>query len=386
MAPGRTVVLASVALALGGCAVIANYDFGKYGEDPRDGGAGGLPTTSSSSSSAGASGSSTSSGSPTSSSSTSSGSMSSSTSSSGACGSGSIAGQVLKDYHAGPAAVGSVAVDATAVYYTQPTSQPSIVARADKANPTAGSTFGLQTDNNARGLLLDATYAYWITTAAPPDTGDTLWRIPKVFGTSGTRLYTSKTGIFGGVALGNGLVYFTSSNESSTPGIFAVSGPGSLLQAVFPFPAGQVPGEIVLDGSSIYATVAIMPGVFNIVAIDPAAKTSTNLANGELKVSGLAVAGSYVYWSSSSGVRRVAKTGGAAPQVLTSSATPCGGLALVPGYLYCTDNGSGSVVQLDLTTATPSLVTAGNAMTGVAVDCDAIYLGDGPQIERIPRQ
>jgi hypothetical protein len=287
----------------------------------------------------------------------------------------------------------SVAVNGQAIYWTTGATamEPSLVARADKANPAAISTFGMATNVLSRALVLDNVNAYWITTAAPPATGDTLWKIPAVFGTSGTPLYTSATGTFGGAAPGQGVVYFTSTSEGAPfngPGIFSVALAGGAMQQVLPLSQGQTPREIVADATVLYFVVVTATSVANIYKLDLVAKVPTLLAPNEMNVSGLATDGTYVYWSTPGALRKVPTTGGTPTSFGAPNMGACAGMSVDATYLYCTDNATGQVLQFLLADTTQMFASTPfgvGGLRGVAADCSSVYVASGVQVERLAR-
>ena len=287
----------------------------------------------------------------------------------------------------------SVAVDGQALYWTtgSTATEPSLVARADKPSLSAISTFGLPQNVLSRALVLDNVNAYWITTAASPGTGDTLWRIPKVFGTSGTAMHTSSTGTFGGVAPGQGVVYFTSTSEAAPftgPGIFSIALSGGAMQQVIALSAGQTPREIVADASALYFVVVTSTSTANIVKLDMTSKVPATLAPNEVNVSGLATDGTYVYWSTPGALRKIPTAGGTPTSFGAANMGACAGMSVDTSYLYCTDNATGQVFQLLLADTTQMFASASfgtGGLRGVAADCNAVYLASGVQVERLAR-
>jgi hypothetical protein len=282
-------------------------------------------------------------------------------------------------------------VDAQALYWTTgvTTAEPAQILRANKSSLKTVVAFGLTADVLARSLVVDAVNAYWITTAAPPGVGDTIWQIPKAIMSAGTTLYTSH-GSFGGIATGNGLVYFTSTDESPTwpvPGIYTVGIGGSPSVAEFvAFPAGMTPGELVLDGSSLYVVVQNAPPLSEILTVDLKTKTSMALVQGQTNPHALAFDATYIYWATPTGIRRIPK-GGGQPETFGPTTLSCAGTGIDSSFLYCTDEPSGHVFQIAL--AGNAVVGAGvptvGALRGIAADCSNVYFASGVLVDSIPR-
>jgi hypothetical protein len=318
-------------------------------------------------------------------------SMAAATSSSGGC-NGTIAGQVVTNIEGAPSDVVSVALDAQALYWTTGVTpaEPAQILRANKSTLNSVAAFGMSTDVLARSLVLDAANAYWITTPSPAGTGDTLWQIPKAVMSAGTRLYTSSQGNFGGIATGNGLVYFTSTTEGPTwpvPGIYTVGINGNAPVALFAaFAAGTTPGDLVLDGGRLYVIVQSAPPFSEILAVDLLTKMPMALAQGETNPHALAFDATYVYWATPTGIRRISKAGGQ-PQAFGPMSTSCGGISIDASFLYCTDATSGSVFQMALANniAVSVPVLTKGALRGIAADCSDVYFASGVLVDSVPK-
>jgi hypothetical protein len=371
----------ALTVALGGCALIANYDFGKWGQDLRDAGAGGVGGTGTASG-----------GGPSTSSNSSASSSTSTSTSSGACTHGVIAGQAAGVLTAPGVEVVSVAVDDQYVFWTESVS-PNVVAKLRRVDKGGISVMDqVQSgQTQARGLVLDATAAYWITTAAPPATGDAIWRVLKSFAGPMTPISSSNMGSYGGLAVENGVVYFSSAASGTSfgsAGIYALSAGGGAPQQVIALP-NELPTDVAADATSVYFVVETKPGVttMDVRRFDLTTLTTTILAANEPGVQGLVTDGVYVYWSTTGGLHKAPKAGAVLQSIGTTAMSPCGGMSADASYFYCTANNAGTVLQIQLGAMNPISVgpAIASPMRGIAADCSTVYVAAGQQIDKIPR-
>jgi hypothetical protein len=376
----RLATLGALALAAGGCALAANYDFGKWGEDTRDGGAGGTASSGSLSTGTGAGGSTTSSNGT--------GASSTSTTTSGGCTNGMLDPTSLQNVETPMPAVGvvSVAVDAANLYWTTGAVAGEVAAvhMAPKATPTLVHSFSdpAATHTMGRGLAIDATNAYWITTETG---GNTAWGISKDMISAGYKLAVT-TGTYGGVAPVNGNVYYTESNPTVT-GLSYVASTGGTSYQLVAFSPG-IMGPIVGDATALYLlyTTSGLTTLFQYTF--GMGSPLTQVVAGQMNVQALALDAKYVYWSASAGIFRLPRAGGTPEAMGPASLSSCSGLAVDPAYAYCTNVGLGQVLQIPLgtTNVSYSVTPAVTPLRGVAVDCNDVYFAAGTDLQRVARK
>jgi hypothetical protein len=235
----------------------------------------------------------------------------------------------------------------------------------------------------ARALALDATNAYWITTETG---GNTIWQIPKDFSAPGKAIAIT-TGTYGGVTSTGGTVYYTE-NNGGNPGFYYVGGDGGTSYQLGGFSVGDTATDIAADSGALYLTLqlAMANGLAIIFRYDLGTKSMMVLANGEPSPQGLALDATYLYWSTSSGIHRVVKTGGTVQTVGPSTIPVCGGLSVDPAYVYCTNNATSQVMQISLASNNVYMAMLAAPIRGIAADCSDVYVGAGTNLAYIARQ
>ena len=139
---------------------------------------------------------------------------------------------------------------------------------------------------------------------------------------------------------------------------------------------------------ALYAVVEAASAVTSILKLDltTTMTTQTVLAQHEVNVSGIETDGVDVYWSTPGSLRKVPVGGGTVQSFGIPNMSACGGMDIDSTYLYCTENSTGSVLQIPLAdTAAHTVVTTATIMTGIAADCDFVYFGLGTGLNRLPR-
>lgn len=376
----RTLTLGgALVIALGGCAVIAGYDFGKYGQDPHDGGLGGAGGRTVSTSS------STGSGFPSSSSGTTT-VPPAGCKDGGATGFGSL--EILTG--AAPGAV-SIAGDASYVYWTADAvaadgggnGAPGVY-RIDKA----GTTLSLLTSTYPapRALISTDTDLFWVTHQQV--TTSEIWRLTKnIVNPKATPIWSTAPGVVNDLALHGSNLYFA----FDTKGVYVIDLVALQYHALFQSPAGRSPVWLAADATNVYYVDVPYPHVANQTTInwvDPVSLAGGMIAAGEEAVQGLAVDATHVYWSTTGGIRRANKLGGMPADTMPGTSGPCTALAVDESYVYCTATIS-NTLEMTRTNGSPGVIYAGDGkskLQGVTPSCEAVYWVDGSSIVKLPAQ
>lgn len=334
--------LSSAAL-LGGCALVAGYDFGRYSERTGEGGG---SSTSAATGTGGAA----------------------ATASSTGTGGGAPTTTVL---HTGTDPPIALAVDANAVYFT-----------TGHAGMADGTLFRVEKDGSNHSALagnlpfpdalaLDSTlmYAYWVANTAGKGT---IRRILTDGGGVPELIFMPMERV-GGLAFSSGTIYWTATesgylfqNSKATGLDFIVSGQ-------------SFPGAIVTDNSNLYWVDRGNDGSSDglVMKSDLAGKGATALANGVNSPGQIAINAASVHWCTlDGGVYAVLKNGMeegfiyAPPKV---PADPCSSLAADEAHVYFA---KGSTVYRALVGSSQAMpyVTDLEAPLKIALDPTSLYV------------
>jgi hypothetical protein len=245
--------------------------------------------------------------------------------------------------------VSGLATDGESVYWSDNQGNLSAVPAS------GGAVKVLATDmaayNDFPQLALDATYVYF---AGGPDVD----RLPKTGG-GFTTLATGQQ--VGGLAVGEGQVYWTSSFQPKATGASS----GSLDRVA---ESGEItaiandlgfPGELAVDDTNAY-------WVDSLGAIDMVPLTGgrvTVLVKNQAGINGIAAAGGYVYWTNFSG------------QIGT-----CGLCPPMPAPKL----GDGTLLRTAVKGGASTVIAKGYGANGVALDDRNAYWSDGTVISAVP--
>lgn len=341
--------LAGLAAAHSGCALIAGYDFGKYGERAGEGGGGAAASTSSASGAGGA------------------GSAMSSVSSTGAGQGGSPAMTVL---YAGLDQPTSLAIDADAVYFTASADPFKPISKVMRVTKDGASSIKLATGEiSPLSVTVDATHAYWLS--GPMQDGS-IKRAAKMGGASVEVLFDTMESL-GGVAGEGQALYFTTVLSDSVWTLPTSGGSPAMLLT------GQTTaGELAADASGIYwvnrGTASQSNGA--VMRADLDGSNVKTLASGQKFPLRIALDQGNVYWATldgaASGIDKAGKTP-AFTYVFAGSGPPVAGLAADGAHVYYSLNKDVFKVPVNSLSAEKIVSGFGNPKD-LAVDATSLYV------------
>jgi hypothetical protein len=268
--------LAGVASLATGCALVAGYDFGKYGEREGEGAGGGATSESSQSGSLSTSGST---------------SASSTTATSGSStGSGGSAVTVL---YPGPDIPSRLAVDAAAVYFTTSSAEGKVL----RVLKDGSSIFTLAAkEEGPLSIAIDATHAYWSSGPTSPVPQQIIKRAP-IMGGSVETIVNVMTGV-GALTVHGQQIYWTTPS-SDTVWAKATGGGADVPLIV----SQNNPSAIAADATGIYwvntGTAPKSDGAVLRAALD--GTNVQTLASGQKFPLNLALDAGHVYWTTLDG-------------------------------------------------------------------------------------
>lgn len=139
----------------------------------------------------------------------------------------------------------------------------------------------------------------------------------------------------------------------------------------------DVPDEIAVDDASVYW---VENGSGSVKRVSICGGAVTTLATGQSAPSSIAVDATSVYWINYPGteqsgtIMRVAKGGGAAPEILAAALGGLDCMAVGSAAVYGGGTGIGEVTRIPLEGGAPTVVVPGNVLvSGLAVDTTRVY-------------
>lgn len=290
--------LAGIAALATGCALVAGYDFGKYGE--REGAGGGA--TSEASQSAGSTGS---------------GSMSASSTASSGSSSGT-GGATMTVLYPGPDAPSRLALDASAVYFTASPAPSSPEGKVLRALKDGSSVFTLATkQQDPLSIAIDATDAYW---SSGTFSQQLINRTP-LLGGGQTSVFIDVMASAGDIAIQGQQIYWTTPTKG-TVSFMATSGGG----APSVIAAQNNPAAIAADATGVYwlnrGTSSKSDGAVMRAALD--GTNVQTLAMGQKFPLNIGLDAGHVYWTTlDGGMSGVGKDGkNLFPYVVSTTSEP----------------------------------------------------------------
>lgn len=347
-----SLVLAASAGLLGGCALVAGYDFGRYGERTGEGGASassssdGSVTAAATASSTGAGG-------------------------ADASSSGTGGAPMTTVLYTGAAPPIALSVDAAAVYFTTGNlgMTDGTLWRVEKDGTNPKPLVSNQPFPDSLALDSMLKYAYWVSTSGGKGT---IRRVSSDGGGIPELIFMPMERV-GGLAFSSGTIYWTATES----GYVFEDSAGKGLNFIV---SGQsFPGPIVTDGSSLYWVDSGANEASNglVMKADLGGKGATALANGLNSPAQIAVSTSSVYWCTvDGGVYGVLKNGTGDPHVYVkpkTPANPCSSLAADELNVYFAQ---GSTVYRELVGSIQATahVTDLKAPLKIALDQSALYV------------